>query len=100
MAGQVLTVVGAAEKEAKRTVEFERSHGRGELNAWLMGATTLLVGVVAGVADDAFAAAQVPTMGAPVLTTQSWEDRGSGPIQAAAGDAIRDFLRWGFSLGF
>ena len=99
VAGVVLTVVGAA-KEADETVNFERRHGRGELNAQLMGATTMLVGVVAGVVDDAFAAAQVPMLGAPAITVQSYENRGSGPVQAAAGDAIRGFLGWGFSLGF
>ena len=98
VAGEVLTVVGAAE-EAQRTVEFERRHNRGELNAGLMGATVLVVGVLAGVADDAFAAAQVPMMGAPMLTLDSWEQHGSGPVQHAAGEAIRGLLGWGFSLG-
>ena len=99
VAGQVLTVVGAVE-EARRTVEFERRHNRGELNAGLMGGTLLVVGVVAGVADDAFAAAQIPVMGAPALTLDSWEQHGSGPVQHAVGEAIRGFLGWGFSLGF
>jgi len=70
VAGQIMTVVGAA-KEAQRTVEFERAHNRGELNAGLMGAATFVVGVLAGAADDAFAAAQLPMMGAPVLTMES-----------------------------
>ena len=96
--GQVFTVVGANE-EAERTMAFERRHNRGELNAALMGTTTFLVGIVAGVADDAFAAAQIPVMGAPVLTMESWERKGSGPIQHAAGEAIRGLLGWGFSLG-
>jgi RHS repeat-associated protein len=96
--GQVLTVVGAAE-EAQRTIEFERRHNRGELNAALMGASTLVVGVLAGVVDDAFAAAQVPMMGAPALTLDSWEHHGSGPVQHAAGEAIRGFLGWSFSMG-
>ena len=64
-----------------------------------MGATTMVVGVVAGVVDDAFAAAQVPMLGAPAITVQSYENRGSGPVQAAAGDTIRGFLGWSFSLG-
>jgi RHS repeat-associated protein len=98
VAGQVLTVVGAAE-EAQRSVEFERRHNRGELNAQLMGAATLVVGVLAGVVDDAFAAAQVPMMGAPALTLDSWEHQGSGPVQHAAGEAIRGFLGWTFSMG-
>jgi hypothetical protein len=37
--------------------------------------------------------------GAPVLTMDSWEHHGSGPIQHAAGEAIRSALAWGFSLG-
>ncbi|WP_216912975.1 SpvB/TcaC N-terminal domain-containing protein [Nocardia noduli] len=98
VAGYVSTMVGAA-NEANETVKFERSHNRGEVNAQLMGAGTLVVGILAGVADDAFAVAQVPFLGVPALTAQSWEDRKAGPIQAAAGDAIRGFLRAGFSFG-
>lgn len=92
VAGEVLTVVGAA-NEADRTIKFERAHNRGELNAQLMGFGTFAVGILAGVADDAFAVAQVPFLGVPALTVQSFEDRGAGPIQAAAGDAIRGLLR-------
>lgn len=98
-AGRVLTVFGAA-KEAERTVQLERSHNRGELNAALMGTGTFAVGMLAGIVDDAFAVAQVPVMGAPVLTMQSYESRGSGPIQALAGDAVRGLLKIGFSHGF
>ncbi len=98
VAGQALTVVGAAE-EAGRSADFERRHGRGEFAAVMMGASTFVVGVAAGAVDDAFAAAQIPMMGAPALTLDSWEHQGSGPIQHAAGEAIRGFLGWTFSLG-
>ena len=98
VAGQILTVVGAG-AEANRTIEFERRHNRGELNAQLMGMATFAVGVAAGVVDDAHAAAQMPMMGAPVLTLNSWEQHGSGPFQHAAGEAIRSFLGWGFRQG-
>jgi tetrahydromethanopterin S-methyltransferase subunit D len=96
----VATAVGAA-KEADETVKFERAHNRGELNAQLMGVATLAAGGLAGIADDLFAAAQIlPLGGIPALTIQSWEDRGAGPIQAAAGDAMRGLLSAGFSTGF
>lgn len=96
--GQVLTVAGAAE-EAKRTYNFELQHNRGKLNATLVGVATFAAGMATGLVDDVFAAAQVPMMGAPVLTMDSWENHGSGPVQHATGEAIRGLLGWGFSLG-
>jgi hypothetical protein len=99
LAGQVFTVAGAA-KEAQRTVDFERQHGRGELNAALAGATTFVAGMFAGVVDDVFAAAQMSVMGAPAITLDAWEQQGAGPIQHATGEAVRGFLGWGFRHGF
>ena len=96
--GRVMTVSGALE-EAHRTSVFERQHNRGELAAVLMGASTVVVGVAAGVVDDAYAAAQIAKMGAPILTVQSWEQYGSGPVQHAAGEGLRALLGGMFRLG-
>lgn len=97
-AGRVFTVAGAA-TEAQRTVDFELQHNRGALNAALMGTTVFAVGMAAGVVDDAFAVAQVGLMGAPMITMDAWEQGGAGPVQQAAGQAIRGFLEWSFNLG-
>ncbi|MEG3918508.1 SpvB/TcaC N-terminal domain-containing protein [Microcoleus sp. T3_A4] len=98
--GRVVTVLGAIE-EGKRTVELERRNNRGELNAALMGTSTVVAGVLAGVVDDAFAVAQAPFFGGPpMLTVNSYEQHGSGPVQHLAGEAIRGILNWGARNGF
>ena len=62
--------------------------------AGVIGAATMVVGVGAGVLDDAFAAKELVTMGAPVHTLNSWDRHGAGPIQHTAGEIIRGMLGW------
>lgn len=96
--GQILTVYGAV-REGARTVDFERQHNRGEINAFLMFYATVVVGVGAGVLDDGLAAAATTMSGSPAPVMDSWDQNGSGPVQHAAGEAIRGFLGWGFDHG-
>jgi len=93
--GQVMTVVGAA-NEADETDQLLREHNEGR---FVRGFHTLAVGaggVIAGMADDALMAQQTAVMGAPVITFDSWERNGSGPLQHAFGDLYRSYLNWAY----
>lgn len=96
-AGQALTVLGAY-NEAARTAELEHRNNRGSLNEGLMFVSTFAAGVVAGVVDDALAAATIEFGSAPVL--DSWEHNGSGPTQHLVGELIRGILDFGAKSGF
>jgi len=93
--GQVVTIVGAA-NEIDKTDQLLREHNEG---LWIRGAHFLSVGagsVLAGVADDALAVQQTAVMGAPVLTVNSWERNGSGPVQHSFGELYRGYLNWAY----
>jgi hypothetical protein len=90
---KALTVYGAA-NEAARTAELERRNNRGELNEMLMYGATAVVAMTAGVVDDALAAVATATTGSPAPVADSWNEVGAGPVQHAAGEAIRGFLDW------
>ena len=97
--GQITTVFGAV-SEADRTDRMLAQHGEGAFARATNTAAVLVIGVAAGVADDAFAAAQtVGLAGAPVITQQSWEEHAAGPIQHAVGEAYRGILKWAWSKG-
>ncbi len=98
VAGEVLTVYGAV-NEANRTAELEQRNNRGDLNAALMWGATAVVGVGAGVLDDALAAAATAASGSPAPVMESWDQYGAGPVQHAAGELIRGFLDWGAHHG-
>ena len=96
----IASTVFGADREATRTVEFVRQNDQGVISGAIWGTTTFVVGVAAGVVDDAFAAKEIQVMGAPMQTMHSWEQHGAGPIQHAAGEAIRGFLGWSYGTGF
>jgi RHS repeat-associated protein len=98
IAGQIVTVVGAVE-EANRTYELENRNNRGWLNAGAMWTATAVAGVLAGVVDDALAATATAASGSPAPVMESWDQYGSGPVQHAAGEAIRGILDWGAKHG-
>jgi RHS repeat-associated protein len=95
-AGQATTVVGAY-NEAAKTVELEHENNRGALNATAMGVATFAGAIVAGVLDDGLGVATAPMGSGPVL--DSWQNNGSGPVQHAMGEFIRDVLNWGAHSG-
>jgi hypothetical protein len=98
VAGQIVTVVGAT-NEANRTYELENRNNRGWLNAGAMWTATAVAGVLAGVVDDALAATATAASGSPAPVMESWDLYGSGPVQHAAGEAIRGILDWGAKHG-
>jgi len=98
IAGKVLTISGAI-NEGQTTADFEMSHGRGLVNAYVMGSVTATVGLVAGVGDDALAGLAIDLSGSPAPVTDSWDQTGSGPLQHAAGEAIRGLLDFTFKHG-
>jgi RHS repeat-associated protein len=98
VAGQVLTVSGAL-SEASRTYQLEVDNNRGWFNAGMMWTGTLVVGVAAGVLDDALAGESIAVSGSPAPVMDSWEQYGSGPVQHAAGEAMRGILDWGAKHG-
>jgi hypothetical protein len=98
-AGQVITVFGAL-NEAEATASLLRQHNEGEFNQGTNFTAVVVLGVAAGVLDDALAAAETGSFGAPVVTSQSWDQHGSGPVQHAVGEAYRAILKWGYSSGF
>ena len=93
--GQILTVAGA-ESEADKTVALLRDHNEGEFNQATNFLAVTVLGIAAGVADDAFAAAQTASFGAPVITAESWKQENAGPIQHLVGEGYRAILRWGY----
>ena len=98
VAGQVATIVGAW-NEADRTYQLEVRNNRGWLNAGLMWTATAGVGIAAGVVDDALAAEATIASGSPAPVMESWDTYGAGPVQHAAGEAIRGILDWGAKHG-
>jgi hypothetical protein len=94
--GRVTTVYGAV-TEANRTWDLEVRNNRGSVNAGAMWISTAVSGIIAGAIDDALAATTIEIGSAPVV--DSWEHVGSGPVQHAAGQAIRAFLDWGAHNG-
>jgi RHS repeat-associated protein len=99
IAGQVATVFGSI-SEADKTDRMLEERGVGTFDRVTNTTAVLIIGVAAGVADDAFAAAQIPAFGAPVITQQSWNDHSSGPIQHAAAEAYRGILKWAWRNGY
>jgi hypothetical protein len=91
------TVYGAW-TEASRTGELEIQLGRGRLNAAVGFAGTFLIGLGAGIVDDALAAITLPIGSAPVI--ENWDFHGSGPVQHAAGEVIRRSLVWANERGY
>ncbi len=94
--GQVATVFGAA-TEADKTDRMLAERGEGAFNRTTNTAAVLILGVAAGVVDDAMAVALGPS-GLPVVS-QSWDDHGSGPVQHAVGEAYRGILKWAWRHG-
>ena len=95
--GKAVTLAGAVQ-EANKTAELERRNNRGELNAFLMWGSTIVVGVGAGVVDDALVGMATVTSGSPAPIAEQY-DGFSGPTQQAAGQLIRGFLDWGAHNG-
>jgi RHS repeat-associated protein len=90
--GKGVIIVGALQ-EAEKTAQLERANNRGELNAFLMWGSTVVVGVGAGVVDDALVGMATVASGSPAPITEQY-DGFAGPVQQASGQAIRGFLDW------
>jgi hypothetical protein len=90
--GKIFTIVGAHNEAAKSAQEA--NPGPLNLNAMATYYTTLALGVVVGVVDDAMAATGY---GAPFVA-ESWEHHDAGPSQVLVGEAVREFNKWWDSL--
>jgi RHS repeat-associated protein len=83
--GKVVTIYGAAMTGDRVTRETGNT---------LFGMVSALAAIPAGAVDDAMAA-NPALVG---LVTDAWESKGAGPVQAAIGDAVIEYDRWGRSV--
>lgn len=88
--GLALTFSGAQTLAVRNASEFN--------NSMAVYAGTFLYTAVAGVVDDALAAATVHVGSAPVL--DSWQRHGAGPAQIMAADALQSYYRWALKQGW
>jgi len=89
--GQV-TIVAGAYQEALKTAQPEVDR-RGELSGAITSGTSFLIGLGAGVVDDALVAWSLRE-GAALPVVLSQYDGFAGPVQQAAGSAYRSANEW------